>query len=910
MMTDTVTAGSAELQAAQAARMAAINLMQDAMDARRKAEEAQRALRESEQRVRRKLESVLSPEGDLGLLELADIIDADALQKLMDDFYAVTHIPMSIVDLKGRLLVGVGWQDICIRFHRKHPDACQYCLESDLQLAAGVPEGQFKLYRCKNNMWDMATPIIVAGRQVGNVFCGQFFFDDETIDREAFRAQARRYGFPEEQYLAALDRVPRLSRQAVDSGMAFLLKLADMLAQLGYSNAKLARLLAERDRLTASLRESEQRVAMAKDASGLGIYDWNIPAKKIDWDSQVRSLWGVGPDIEITYDLFMSGLHPEDRAPTQDAINRAFDPSGTGQYCTEYRVISRADGVQRWVGATGQVFFEHGRAVRLIGTVGDITSRKEEEETLRAAKAAAEAAAEAKSRFLANMSHELRTPMNAILGMIELAIPKATDPTVKDCLQTAKGSAALLLTLLNDLLDSAKVESGKLELEAAPFSLRQMLDHIITVLFARADEKGLTITCDVPGNTPDALVGDRTRLQQILLNLAGNAIKFTDRGKIEIQVRLVEGEEGLLRFAVRDTGIGIPPEAVERLFQPFSQADASMTRRFGGTGLGLSISKSLVEKMGGEMYVESTPGEGSTFWFTVCLPLATEPLPPAQPAVAIPLTAAAQLRVLLVEDNAANQKLAMYVLRDRGHLVDIAGDGQEAVALTERNRYDVILMDVQMPGMDGFEATDIIRSRETDRHVPIIAMTAYAMEGDRERCLAAGMDGYLAKPIDSREMIAAVEAFAAPADAKVSAIPEATERAEPIAQPSDAVFDPASALKKCYGKPGLLSQVIDYFFDDVENLLPKLHAALRDGDRAEVGRLGHRLKGTIVHLAASRALDAARQVEMIGLPGGEQLNAETAVETLDRECQTLKKALEQHQAALRAQDPQVVLPSA
>ena len=276
------------------------------------------------------------------------------------------------------------------------------------------------------------------------------------------------------------------------------------------------------------------------------------------------------------------------------------------------------------------------------------------EKALQRAKETALAANEAKSQFLANMSHELRTPMNAILGMIDVALPKATDPTVRDCLQTAKGSADLLLTLLNDLLDSAKIESGKLELESAPFSLRRMLDQITRVLAVRASENGLSFYCRVPDETPDAVTGDRMRLQQVLLNLAGNAIKFTERGEVEISLRILKGlgirDWGLeedkpetpgsphlipnpqslipsdtLEFAVRDTGIGIPSSGLERLFQPFAQADASMARRFGGTGLGLSICQRLVEMMGGRIWVESEVGKGSTFYFTVRLPLAKEP---------------------------------------------------------------------------------------------------------------------------------------------------------------------------------------------------------------------------------------------------------------------------------------------
>jgi two-component system sensor histidine kinase/response regulator len=682
----------------------------------------------------------------------------------------------------------------------------------------------------------------------------------------------------------------------------------------------------ERKRAEDSLRQSREDLDRAEEVGQIGWWRLDTRCNVLSWSDQNYRIFGVPKGTPLSYEIFLAIVHPDDR----QYVDTQWNAGLRGEpYDVEHRIV--ADGQVKWV--REKAYLEFDDAGELLGGFGitqDITTRKNAEEALAAAKTAAEAANVAKSQFLANMSHELRTPMNAILGMIDVALPKASDPTVQDCLQTAKGSAGLLLTLLNDLLDSAKIESGKLELESAAFSLRRMLDQITRVLAVRASEKGLSFCCRLPDETPDAIVGDRTRLQQVLLNLAGNAIKFTERGDVEIGLRAVSQDgETCLEFAVRDTGIGIPPSGQERLFQPFAQADASMARRFGGTGLGLSISKSLVEMMGGRIWVESEVGKGSTFHFTVRLPLAKELPPDFEAPAVLPAAACGQLRVLLVEDNPANQKLATYILQDRGHLVEIAGDGQEAIFLTAQNRYDVILMDVQMPGMNGLEATAAIRKREAEarkgdsphlperpatklrsvpgcaqtgtvpfsaRRVPIIAMTAHAMKGDRERCLAAGMDAYLSKPIDGHEMIALVESLAAgSASAAASAVSSASpqQAAEP---PAVSIFDPELALKRCFNKPKAVRDMIQYFFDEVDSLIAQMRTTLEKGDLHELGQLGHRLKGTVVYLGAEAAREAALAVEKFEWQAGERADAEEAVNSLEKQCQTLKAALVEHQA--------------
>lgn len=489
-----------------------------------------------------------------------------------------------------------------------------------------------------------------------------------------------------------------------------------------------------------------------------------------DSESRYRLVNQALADAYFTTKEEMVGKCAEDFCPYQEDAKRFRQHdqetirAGKELISPEEKVTTPG-GEVRWIQTIRRpIFDEHGRATQVLGVTIEITQRKKIEEELRAAKEVAEAANRAKSGFLANMSHEIRTPMNGIIGMAELAMTSQGEEQ-REYLSLLRSSANALLVILNDILDYSKIEAGKLELDPVRFDLTELVSDVVKSMTFTAHKKNLQLTFLIEPDVPAEVVADQLRLRQVLINLIGNAVKFTDKGSIEIKLRKKEDEKGnaqKLCVSVHDTGIGVAPEKQKRLFHAFEQADSSTTRQYGGTGLGLAICSRIVQLMGGQIWMESEPGVGSTFYFTFQYAAApanrteakdgrieiTRTLLPVQIQKS---NAGRSLNILLVEDSPVNQRLAMAMLGKMGHQVTLAVNGREAVEKWSQERFDLIFMDIQMPEMDGLEASRRIREQEPKGlRIPIIAMTAHAMNSDRERCLAAGMDDHISKPVSRK----------------------------------------------------------------------------------------------------------------------------------------------------------------
>lgn len=625
-----------------------------------------------------------------------------------------------------------------------------------------------------------------------------------------------------------------------------------------------------------------------------------------------------------------------DEASFLSAGKRILAAQRSGGHFVEDLEMVRKDGSRFWVRTRARTIDPDDPGKGIVGVLDDITEERAAAEAVLHAKVMAEEAARVKSDFLANMSHEIRTPLNVILGMTHLALSTALDARQREFLEKIRGASQHLLAIINDILDLSKIESGKMVLEEMEFEPRTLLEGAVALFAEQAIEKGLWLTHNVAPDVPQSLKGDRLRIEQVLVNYLSNAVKFTESGGIAVQLGVAShaDDEWVLHFSVRDTGIGLSESTRRRLFKPFEQADTSTTRKYGGTGLGLAIARRLAEMMGGEAGVDSVPGQGASFWFTARLRSAGGSALDTQ-AAGVDTIADAQARIrgehdlarfsgariLLVEDNALNQLVAVELIKHVGLLVDVAENGQVALDMLARTPYALVLMDMQMPVMDGVAATREIRRDPRHARLPIIAMTANAMDVDKMRCLEAGMNDHLGKPIEPQRLWATLAHWlewarshaadptqVAPSQVRggestpagtgvpgAGAGPCQVQHVKRVAGLTPiAGLDIEAGLCRALGRAELYRSMLGRFVEGQGNTAAALDAALREGEHALAERLVHTLKGASAQIGAEELAAAAESLERA-------LRAESARAEVDLRYATLVTLLEEMLAGIGAQ---------
>jgi PAS domain S-box-containing protein len=719
------------------------SVITDVTDRKRAAE----AIRESEARVRMKLDSIISPEGDLGILELADVIDMRAIQALMDDFFSLTNIGVGVVDLQGKVLVATGWQEICTKFHRVHPETCQYCIESDTRLSCGIEQGSFKLYRCKNNMWDIATPIVVGGRHLGNLFLGQFLFEGESPDQEFFRSQARQHEFNEEEYLAALEKVPRWSRETVDTAMAFYTKLAHILSTLSYSNIKLARSVAEQERLANSLRESEQRYRALFDESRDGVW-WTAPdGTLIEANQAFLQIFGLTKEDAGHWNVTDGYRDPADRTRFRKTILQK------GSVEDFDLKLKKKDGteIDCLLTATLRVNEEAG-VVGYQGIIRDITERKKlEQQLLQAQKM------EAVGTLAGGIAHDFNNLLTVILGYSELIISEKDErdreyEDLKKVIHAARTAG--------DMVQQILAFSRKTETKFWPINLNKQVSQLRKML-SRLLPKSIEVEIGLGPDLP-TVNADPAQIDQILINLAVNARDaMPNGGRLTIETRAVvldneyciahiEASRGLhALITVSDTGTGIDKASSDRIFEPFYT-----TKKPGqGTGLGLAMVYGIVKAHGGHITVHSEPGAGTSF--EIYLPahqVETEP----DVAKSSQFGAFGDGTILLADDEELVRSLGQRILERTGYKILTAGNGREALEIYRQNKDEIslVILDLIMPVMDGKQCLDEIL--KINPQAKVLIASGYSPDGATKEILEGRAQGLVNKPYEIKQMVKSV----------------------------------------------------------------------------------------------------------------------------------------------------------
>jgi two-component system, sensor histidine kinase len=723
---------------------------------------------------------------------LTELFDLAKLQKLLDSFYRVTGVSVAIIDTAGVLVVSSTRPALCSQFYDAFPESAHSCRLSRAFLQDEVFENQPVINLCPHGLLDAAEPIIINNERLGALLIGQVFAEQPDLD--FYRQEAERYGFDLTEFLQVLSSVPVISREQFEKVLGLMSSLTKMFAE-----QRLARLLAQQSEQNTKQHAEQSIKDIRRQKAQLKIYGMDHPSctdlldtaleealtlsdstigyiYSYDEESRLLTLysWSASAmqermvvDKQTIYELDKTGLWGEavrQRKPiiTNDSVAenplKKGYPEGLTQINRHLNLpILRNGKIIAVVGVGNKPVDYTVNDVRqlqlFMDGVWNIVERRKAEDELKAAKELAEASSRMKTELMSNLSHELRTPLNGVIGGLQLLRFTELSAEQDEFLGMVEEAAANELTLVNNLLELVRLEADGIQLERMPFSLRQCSDEAVQVYEGAARQKGLVILQELPTDLPAELVGDKVRIRQILHSLIGNAIKFTEQGTVTVSISIEEGENGIMltRFSVVDTGIGIEPDKLARIFELFIQSDMSNTRKFGGLGLGLTICNRLAVAMGGRIRVESLPGSGSSFHLE---------LPLERVATALPDGAAVpELLILLVEDDYLSALTSEKLLRKLGHNVITADDGKDAVEKWKRKTFDLILMDIQMPVMSGFEALQQIRSLEQElgkQRTPIVAQTAYAHWNYQESFLNGGFDGFIAKPLMREELEALI----------------------------------------------------------------------------------------------------------------------------------------------------------
>lgn len=608
--------------------------------------------------------------------------------------------------------------------------------------------------------------------------------------------------------------------------------------------------ITENKKNVEALKKTAVQLVEAQRVGNIGSWEWDPINKKMHRSDEMYRIFGVSKEDGAEVD-YAQLVHPDDREYMDRIIEKSYQDHMPFNFF--FRII-RPDGEERVLNSKGKVVVNDRNIVtRLVGTSQDVTDIKKAEQELMKAKQIAEQSLVLKETFLANMSHEIRTPMNAIIGFTDILIKRNLPAQEKEYVQIIKNSGENLLRIINDILDISKIEADMIVFEEHPVSITEIFKSLQTMMQQKATEKGLELAYRAEPGIPDVLLGDPTRITQILINLTGNSIKFTKTGKVEVNAKLLreEKERSILQFTVNDTGIGIPEDKLNSIFERFKQAEDHTTRNYGGTGLGLSIAKQLVELQGGQMSVTSRLNYGTQITFTLPLKKTKEvyEIKPVVEEYKFDPKELKKLKILLAEDNPINVKLVLSLFSDYGIEADVAENGKEAVELVKINYYDLVLMDMEMPEMNGYEATTVIRE-ELKNKVPIIAMTAHAMAGEREKCFKLGMYDYISKPINANLLF--------------EKIYNATEFVKIWNKSAKKVINLEYLTNIMSGKKELIRETIEIFVKQASEDLPIINDAITKDDYLTVKRFAHRMKSTVTMMGIDSLRPVLEEMEVLG----------------------------------------------